>query len=162
MRKIWFWAGFVPFLESKQAKEEPKKSFVVLFLNNAFVRVDYMCYSYSASGEQWGAVANESGACYLADLAVLKVADLQPQEIDFLLTQALAIGVDELPSLNRLKFALIESSILGRALTRVDPPLTFDELAEIAEKLAEAANKVNQAFAELQDGDKLLEEIADR
>ena len=124
-----------------------KKSFVVLFLNNAFVRVDYYVYTYSASGERWGAVADESGACYLADLAVLDITQLKPQEIDFLLSQALRVGPSELEDLNRLKFALIQSSILGRALAKEDQ--TFAELSEIATALAKSTEIIDKAFGSL-------------
>ena len=132
-------------------KGSTKKSFVVLFLNNAFVRVDYYVYTYSASGTKWGAVANESGACYLADLAVLDITQLQPQEIDFLLSQALRIGPSELEDLNRLKFALIQSSILGRQLSKDN--VTFDELAKIANALAESTKIIDEAFGALEDFD---------
>lgn len=126
-----------------------KKSFVVLFLNNAFVRVDYFVYTYNASGEQWGFVANESGACYLADLAVLDITQLKPQEIDFLLSQALRVGPSELDSLNRLKFALIQSSILGRALSNDD--VDFNDLTRIAEDLAKSITAIDEAFGDLED-----------
>jgi hypothetical protein len=126
-----------------------KKSFVVLFMNNAFVRVDYYIYTYNASGEAWGAVANESGACYLADLAVLDIARLEPQEIDFLLSQALRVGPSEFNSLNRLKFALIQSSILGRALS--NETTNFDDLSRIADALANSITKIDEAFGELTD-----------
>lgn len=128
-----------------------KKSFVVLFLNNAFVRVDYYVYTYSASGEKWGAVANESGACYLADLAVLDITQLKPQEIDYLLSQALRVGPNEIEILNRLKFALIQSSILGRALAK--ETLTFEELADIAPALADSTKEIDKAFGDLEEFD---------
>lgn len=126
-----------------------KKSFVVLFLNNAFVRVDYLVYTYNASGEKWGFQANESGACYVADLAVLDIKQLEPQEIDFLLSQALRVGPSELESLNRLKFALIQSSILGRALS--DKGTSFRDLSDIAKELADSIQIINEAFGELED-----------
>jgi hypothetical protein len=66
-----------------------KQGFVVLFLNYAFVRVDYYIYSYCVSGAKWGAESSVSGACYLADLAVLNINDLSSSEIDFLISHSL-------------------------------------------------------------------------
>lgn len=126
-----------------------RQSFVVMFLNNAFVRVDYFIYSYSVSAKQWGAEANQSGTCYIADLAVLKTSSLEVEEIDFLLTQALAINNGEFDELNRLKIALIQSSILSRALEA--PDLDFKQLTEIAKSLAESRKDIDEAFKGFED-----------
>lgn len=132
-------------------KGTSKKSFVVLFLNNAFIRVDYFVYTYAASGQKWGAEASTSGACYLADLAVLDLKQLEPAEIDFLLSQALRVGPDEFDKLNRLKFALIQSAILGRALSNADGSIDFNDLGRIAEELAKSNEEIDLAFGALED-----------
>ena len=126
-----------------------RRSFVVLFLNNSFVRVDYFIYSYSVDAKIWGAEANQSGTCYIADLSVLKLDSLEPEEIDFLLSQALSISNAEFAQLNQLKIALIQSAILSRALKKED--LTFEEVAKIAESLAESQEKISEAFNKFTD-----------
>lgn len=151
--------GLSAILGVSNGQAKTKKSFIVLFMNNAFVRVDYYVYSYSVSAAKFGVEAGESGCCYLADLSVLETAQLQPQEIDFLLSQALSASIEELPILNKIKFALIESSILGRALIRQEPPLTFEELGEIAKELAKSSNVIDEAFAELEDLSPLPEPV---
>jgi hypothetical protein len=70
-----------------QARE--KRGFVVLFLNFAFVRVDYYAYSYCVSGKCWGAQSSTAGMCYVSDLAVLDPGTLSQMEIDFLIHQNL-------------------------------------------------------------------------
>jgi hypothetical protein len=126
-----------------------RQSFVVLFLNNAFVRVDYYAYSYSVSAEIWGAESNQSGVCYIADLAVLDTGELMPNEIDFLLSQALSVNNAEFQQLNKIKVALVQSAILSRALKNKD--LDFEELSTIATGLAKSQEAISDAFNSLQD-----------
>ena len=142
-------AGLDAIFGASEGQGKSKKSFVVLFMNNAFVRVDYYVYAFSASGKSWGAEASTSGACYLCDLAVLDITSLEPQEIDFLLTQALAVDNSEFEAINRLKFSLIQSSILGRALKNDD--VQFEDLAKIAEALGKSTIAIDAAFGELKD-----------
>lgn len=121
-----------------------KKSFVDLFLNNAFVRVDYFMYTYSISAKKWGAQANEAGCCYVADLSVLDMAKLTPNEIDFLVSQALSIESEDFDRLMDMKVRLIEVSILSKALEKKD--LSFREIEQIVEELGEAQKTINTAF----------------
>ena len=121
-----------------------KKSFVVLFLNNAFVRVDYFAYSYSVGAKVWGAEENQSGLCYIADLAVLETEKLKPSEIDYLLSQALAVKTAEFSKLNELKIVLVQSAILSRTLENKE--LSFEELANIADALSKSQEKISMIF----------------
>jgi len=124
-----------------------KKSFVVLYLNNAFVRVDYAVYTYSVSALAWGAEANTSGACYVADLSVLPMHTLLPDEIDFLISQALFVPNGAYNQLMKLKILLTEVSILGRMM--VSDTITFDELGDIIKELEGLQDDIEEAFASL-------------
>ena len=79
----------------------------------------------------------------------MKNSMLGPQEIDFLLTQALKVKFSELPILSRIKIALIESAALGRTLS--DETLDLDRLVEVADAVAEAQRKIEEAFDDLDD-----------
>ena len=52
-----------------------KQGFVVLYMNFAFVRVDYLVYTYLAEGTSWGATNSVGGACYVCDLSILDPKD---------------------------------------------------------------------------------------
>lgn len=74
-------AGLDNLFGISQGQGMEKSGFVVFFMNHAFVRVDYFVYTYCAKGEKWGAEASESGACYVADLAVVPSDKLEPSEM---------------------------------------------------------------------------------
>lgn len=140
-------AGLDAIFGASSGQGKTKKSFVVLFLNNAFVRVDYFVYAFTVTGKKWGAEANKSGCCYLADIAVLDIKQLQPQEIDYLLSAALQIQPDEFQILAELKFELIQSAILGKALA--DQTLDFERLPQLAESYAKSQQKIDEVFSKL-------------
>lgn len=135
-----------------------KEGFVVLFLNFSFVRIDYLVYSYNVSGSKWGAVANESGSCYVTDIAILNPGqDVKPYEIDYLLGQALSIKEDaedgdaEFEAIAKMKIRLVQSAILSRKLANED--LTFSQLSEITTSLTEVNKSIQDAFSTLSDFD---------
>lgn len=99
-----------------------KQGFVVMFLNYAFVRVDYYIYTYNVSAKKFGAQASEAGCCYLADLAVLKIEELKSSEIDFLISQSLKTEnpMERVKKLTALKMQLGQSAVLGRLLKNAD------------------------------------------
>jgi len=55
-------AGLDALFGVKSGQSAQVESFAVVFLNNAFVRVDYFAYSYSVSAKAWGEEAKEAGA----------------------------------------------------------------------------------------------------
>ncbi len=136
-------------VQSGQGMES--QSFVILFMNNAFVRVDYYIYCYNISAQKWGAEVNRSGCCYVADLAVLDMADLTPSEIDFLVSQALAVGDGDFERLMQIKVQLIEVAILSRALKRTE--LSFRELARITLQLEKAQTTISKVFNDMENYD---------
>jgi len=142
-------AGLSALFGVSNGQGQSKRSFMVLFLNNAFVRVDYFAYSYSVSAKVWGAEANQSGFCYLCDLSVLNTTELFPNEIDYLLSQALSINTNELNELNKLKFALIQSAVVSRVLIQKD--LDFTQLQEISGQLASTQEAIASAFNRIEE-----------
>ena len=127
-----------------------KDGFVVLFLNYAFVRVDYLVYTYCASGVKWGAESSQSGACYVADLAVLDTADLSPSEIDYLLAQSLkSVDHNEFVHILQTKIMLCESAVLSRMLSKES--ITLPEIEEVAKAIVKTQALVVTEFAKLKD-----------
>merc|ERR1712038_1221391 len=131
-----------------------KTGFVILFINFAFVRVDYYVYSYNASETKWGATANESGTCYVADLAILEPnKDVMPYEMDYLLGQALSLpenaqsGDDEYDAILKMKVQLVQSAILSRLLAKDD--LTLKQLRDITAELVDTQKEIQEAFGSL-------------
>eukprot|EP00727_Mastigamoeba_balamuthi_P008648 m51a1_g4405 hypothetical protein (400) ;mRNA; f:425170-426494 len=139
--------GIRTLLGVSNGQSMTKKSFVVLFINNAFVRVDYYIYSYSVSATKWGVEADSSGVCYLADLAVLQMKDLHPEEIDFLTSQALQVAPGDFNTLIKVKVNLTQVAVLSRVLQREN--LSYKEITEICKELAASQAAVAEAFAQL-------------
>jgi len=146
-------AGIDAIFGASKGQGIEKKGFVVLFLNYAFVRVDYLVYSYNASGKSWGEQSTTAGACYVCDLAVLDSAtDLKHSEIDYLISQSLDItpqkdGDSVFEMIMELKIMLTESAILSRMLNK--PDLTFDALGEATDNLTKVNLKIKNVFEAL-------------
>jgi len=153
--KNLIFAGIDAIFGASKGQGIEKKGFVVLFLNYAFVRVDYLVYSYNATGTVWGMKSTTAGACYVCDLAVLDTAtDLKHSEIDYLISQSLSIppskdtkGKSVFETIMELKIMLTESAILSRMLNK--PDLTFDELGEATDNLTKVNLKIKDAFEDL-------------
>ena len=137
-----------------------KSGFVVLFMNYAFVRVDFFVYTYSISGDRWGAHANRSGSCYVADIAVLDSGkDVKASEIDYLLAQALggiskeedATGKSraEFNTILKLKINLVQSAILSKMLAKDN--LSLADIKAYTDDLVLTQKAVQTAFSELAD-----------
>ena len=137
-------AGLSALFGVKNGQSMHKKSFVVLYINNSFVRVDFEVYTYNASASRWGYTQNESGACYVADLAVLDIADIKPSEIDFLLSQTLDTRWNEFDALMEIKVRFTQMSILSRMIS--DKSLTFSDLAQALRELQECQVAIGKVF----------------
>jgi hypothetical protein len=153
-----------------------KRGFIVLFLNFAFVRVDYFVYSYCVTGKAWGAEDSTSGSCQVTDLAVLDPSTLTPMEIDYLIAQNITIddlgeGSDkEFQCLMQIKIMMSTSTILSRILK--DPKTTFDILTKTLDqikgimqalagelaKLPEYESQEDSLSRPLEDWDKMAKE----
>jgi len=129
-------------------------------MNYAFVRIDFCVYTYTASGSAWGAVANDSGSCYVADICVLDpFENLRSCEIDYLLGQSLVaptpapgdvVNADgEFNTICKLKIQLAESAILSRLLRQ--PDITLTKLRDYTTGLVETQKLISNLFAGLSD-----------
>jgi len=157
--------GLNALFGSTEGQGMEKTGFVVLFLNFAFVRVDYFAYSYNVSGKAWGAESASAGACYVCDLAVLDPStDLKNSEIDYLISQSLNVQPGP-PSASgpqtvfemimELKILLTESAILSRLLDK--PDLSFDDLGEATDGLSKINDKIKVVFKALPTFEKVDE-----
>ena len=81
-------AGVSALLGAQSGQSKSKRSFVCLFLGNAFVRIDYYLYSYSVSARKWGVEKGDAGFVYVADLAVLNHTDITPEEASYFISQS--------------------------------------------------------------------------
>ena len=137
-------AGIEALMGVSKGQSMEKKAFVVLFMNNAFVRCDYHVYTYSVSASKWGKEKHKAGAVYVTDLAVLALADLNPSEIDFLVSQALSIDSGDFHKLLQLKASLVQVSILSRMMQK--PDVTFDDVNKIFGQLAQSQAEMAKIF----------------
>ena len=124
-----------------------KRGFTVLFINFAFVRVDYYVYSYCVSGTKWVSKSSVAGSCHVTDLAVLDPATLNPNEIDYLIAQNITIEDDgddnsgQFESLMQIKVMLATNSVLNRIIK--SPDTDFETLSKTMEQI----NGIMQALA---------------
>lgn len=136
--------GLSTLLGVSSGQSQEQQSFVVLFMNNAFVRVDYYAYSFSVSASKFGVEAKQSGACYVADMAVLDPQTLTPSEIDFLLSQAFDVHDEDVSYVDTIKMNLVESAVLSRMMS--DPLISFSDLSKIAKSLASTHASIESAY----------------
>jgi len=125
-----------------------KQGFMCMFLNFAFVRVDFYIYSYCVSGAQWGAKSSTSGSCYLADLAVLKLDSLSSSEIDFLISQSLKSKdmSERVNTLTALKLQLTQSAVLSRLLRDKDGNADLEQVKEATEKYVQSQAEIKKIW----------------
>jgi len=128
-----------------------KQGFVVMFLNYAFVRVDYYVYSYRVSGKRGGAESGTAGFCYFADLAVLKMDEMNSSEIDFLISQSLKATdtTERIKNLTEIKIQMAQSAVLSRILS--NPNASLKKIAEATTAYVNTSQKIQQSFKALPD-----------
>ena len=134
-----------------------KQGFAVMFLNYAFVRVDYYVYSYRVSAKKSGGQSGTAGFCYFADLAVLKLEEMNSSEIDFLISQSLAIE-DTNNRINRLteiKIQMAQSAVLSRILS--DKGAKLEDIAKATQQYVSTAARIQKSFTALPDYDEQKE-----
>ena len=81
-------SGLAHIFGASEGQTMEERKFICMFMNYAFVRVDFCVYTYCASGKKWGMVESISGACFVTDTAVLNAHELTSSEQDFLLAQS--------------------------------------------------------------------------
>ena len=136
-----------------------RSGFIVVFCNNAFVRVDFMCYVYCARGT-FNKAGSLGASCYVADCSVLDPADISASEMDFLLTQALAqppapgtgIGTkmaNDIALISKMKVLMIQSALCGRLLRQ--PDITFAKIEEVTKAMSQSLDECAKLFNQLPD-----------
>jgi len=130
-----------------------KRGFLVLFLNFAFVRVDYYVYSYCVSGEKWGTESSTSGCCQVTDLCVLDPSTLTPSEIDYLISSNITIETDPKSNSNdmavvmQIKIMLSMSAALNRIIK--DPQTDFKTLTDALDQIKDIQGKLSGEMEKL-------------
>jgi hypothetical protein len=173
-------AGLDAVFGASEGQGCTKVGFVCMFMNYAFVRIDYYVHSFTAKGKKWGEANGESGSCFVTDLAVLDPATLTSSETDFLLAQALC-GPDsrnEAQQLDRIRRGT-GAEIVGQGVqkrtssgaakdiaiinqmkillqfsclmsAKIKQAATLEEIERISEKLSSTMVKVREAFDQLE------------
>jgi len=136
-----------------QGKSMEKVGFCVLFLNYAFVRVDYFIYSYNVSAAKFGAKVGVAGCCYLADLTVLKLESLHSSEIDFLVAQSLHIQDmnKRVMELTAIKMQLAQSAVLSRLLLDKEQTADMQMIKRATEKYVQSQMEIKKLFQGMPD-----------
>ncbi len=80
------------------------------------------------------------------------MADLSASEIDFLVSQALAVSDGDFERLMEIKVQLIEVALLSRALKREG--LSFKDVQDIVVALGEAQKTISAVFADMDSFEK--------
>lgn len=164
-------AGVNALLGAQNGQSKSKRSFVCLFLGNAFVRIDYYMYSYSVSAKKWGLDKGEGGFIYVADLAVLNHKDITPEEASYFISQSFdTSNADEAKSIAEM---MIQIALLQRLQANLSKEgakmadlletlkqynLVEAEINKLSSSLpvyknASARAKAAQAIADLRGGD---------
>eukprot|EP00904_Undaria_pinnatifida_P008022 jgi/Undpi1/434/HiC_scaffold_1.g00430.m1 len=142
--------GLNAFLGATQAGETMAHDFFVIFLNNAFIRVDTHL-KRALKAKALGAEASQSIVGYLCALAVIPMSVLEPDEIDFLLSEALAAEGDEDDFANVQELAVnlkILKTLTGK-LTNEEQSL--DDLKALVTTITELNKHVKESYARLKD-----------
>lgn len=150
-------SGLEMLLGVSEGNAMEKQGFVVLYLNYAFVRIDYFVYSYCVSGSKWGAEDSVSGACYLADLAVLDTAKLHTSEIDYLIAQSLQAPDDdntgnEMELLSEIKLEMAQSAVLTKLLRSSETDMA--QIEEASKQIFDSQDSIHKLFSGLPDHKK--------
>jgi len=141
-------AGVNALLGAKRGQSKSKRSFVCLFLGNAFVRIDYIMYAYSVSAKKWGVEKGEQGFCYVADLAVLNHEDITPEEASYFISQSFeASNAEEAKYIAEMMFNIALLQRLNRVLA--DKNAKMSDLVETMEQYKLVEAEISKLSAEL-------------
>jgi hypothetical protein len=97
------------------------KTFIVLFLNNSFVRIDYVFFQQNIDVVKYLAAVRSTARLIVAEVAVLPIDMMQPAEISYLLSQAFDLQIYSNPdagfaNLGKLQTNLVQVNVLTRML----------------------------------------------
>ena len=123
-------------------------AFCVLFLNNAFVRIDYFFYYFNVTGTAFGYTSARHGFCSFLELRVLEMKDLKMDEINFFLTQSLAENEQDLRTLQAFRF---EMARLYTFCKQLDEKMDLEQLIKLQEQMQKSWEASGSLYASLTD-----------
>ena len=121
-------------LGAQEGTSSEISNFTVLFVNMAFVRIDYYCYYYRCSAQSTLYSAMEGGFCSLSEVSIIPVASLTDEQITFFLAQSLLVSdaSDEMYVIQVLKLLLMELAVLSRQLKK---PLALEDIQVLRDNI---------------------------
>jgi hypothetical protein len=150
--------------ENRSSETSEVKSFQIIFLNNAFCRVDYYLWQQyiEAAGKGFtpNAFTNTTKVCRIlvCDIAVIPSHMLNPEEITFLLSQALHIPSGSFQQVLKMSAGLAQVTILTTIVKSIQEKLLkqgltdpdeLDRVVGAMEKIAVANKAISAAFADI-------------
>jgi hypothetical protein len=153
----------------RDGQEMERDGEFICFMNNAFTKCSYAVYSNAVRGG-FGQPLSICGCCYVAEISVLDVSDLESAEVDFLLSQSFFAdsgesatkagdenkaensngyareeeSVKQIELIMRMKMLLFESAAVSRLLRRERVPI--DELRELMMLMVETQRSATSLF----------------
>lgn len=150
--------------ENHSSETSETKSFEVVFVNNAFARIDYYLWQQyivgSGKGFSIDALTESSKVCRIlvCDIAVIPTRMLNPEEITFLLSQALHIPNASFKHLLEMSAGLAQVTMLNAVIKSIEDkllesgitdPSELDCVVDFMGKIADANRKISEAFAKV-------------
>ena len=126
-------------------------SFCVLFLNNAFVRIDYFFYYFNVTGTAYGYTAARHGFCSFLELRVLEMKNLKLDEINFFLTQSFAENEQDLRTLQAFRFELARLYTFSKLLDAANEKMDLEQLNKLKEQIQKSWEASSSLYANLTD-----------
>ena len=134
--------------------------FCTLFLNNAFVRVDYCYYQLKVEKSGGGIDDSLTMRCVVSEVAVLPIDKIHPSEMNFLLSQSLSVDPGDFSKLLAIEAGLIQLSLFTGMLVRITDSteaqyptaVEIQAYVEIMKTIATASSEISEAFAGLDNG----------
>lgn len=114
-------AAIAGILGSTSIGVSEMKTFVVLFLNNSFVRIDYVFFQQNIDVVKYLAAVRSTARLIVAEVAVLPIDMMKPAEISYLLSQAFDLQIYSNPdagfaNLGKYQTNMVQVNVLTRML----------------------------------------------
>jgi hypothetical protein len=154
--------------ENRSAETSEVKSFEIVFLNNAFCRIDYYLWQQYivAAGVGWSMAAmtetTKAVRILVCDIAVIPSEMLKPEEITFLLSRALHIPNGSFQAVLKMAAGLAQVTMLStiiKAITEklqkqgITDPNELDRVTGAMVAIALANAEISAAFESIGDVD---------
>ena len=131
-------------LGASNGASEEVTSFVCLFVNFTFVRIDYYCYYYSCKAKSGLAEFAKGGFCSLCEVSVIPSESLNIEEANYFMAQSMgpsnaSKSDEDVERITEMKMELIESALISRKLK--DENISFDEISKLNDFLRKSREK---------------------